>query len=299
MNPIKSLELKNQLQSLFKAFQVSNLSGDETEFENNIKALIGKVSYTEEGFSKDEIEKQRDLTLKFHWGHDHDFGTFQMKGRMGDRHIQLITNFITFFNLDLSFFNKKDIFDIGCWTGGTTLILNMLQANSVLSIEEVKKYADTTKYLIDSFNLNEKVSVENRSLYSCNTEYFHEKFDIVYFPGVLYHLSDPLIALRILYNSLKPGGHIFIETAGIKNPNNVFQYKGPDAINNGTKGELNRGGWNWFIPSETALTKITEDAGFQNIQTYYLDSGSRIYAFAQKVGFTPICKSGLSIIDIK
>ena len=65
------------------------------------------------------------------------------------------------------------------------------------------KYSMFTRFVSDSYQL--PVQAVARSLYELEIEALHEAFDIVYFPGVLYHLSDPLLALRILYNRLKIG----------------------------------------------------------------------------------------------
>ena len=91
-----------------------------------------------EGYGDAELEQQRDLSVKFHWGHNHDFGDFQLQGRMADRHIDLLANFISFFPVSLAYFQGKQVFDIGCWTGGTALLLAALGSN-VHAIEEVKK----------------------------------------------------------------------------------------------------------------------------------------------------------------
>jgi len=96
---------------------------------------------------------------------------------------------------------------VGCWTGGTTLLLAAL-GSRVLAIEEVNKYASMAGYLAQSFGLEDRVSVLSRSVYECDSEDFFDQFDIVYFPGVIYHLSDPVVALRILFNALRPKGVI-------------------------------------------------------------------------------------------
>ena len=33
--------------------------------------------------------------------------------------------------------------------------------------------------------------------------------------GVIYHVTDPVLSLRILFNALKDGGRIFVETMGV------------------------------------------------------------------------------------
>jgi len=77
-----------------------------------------------------------------------------------------------------------------------------------------------------TFGLDTQINAENISIYDCNSEKFYDRFDIGYFPGVIYHLSDPLVALRILFNSLNPGGTVLVESAGIQNEEPFCQFDG-------------------------------------------------------------------------
>ena len=78
-------------------------------------------------------------------------------------------------------------------------------SKKVIAIEEVKKYADMVNFLSRSFGVQDKIDALPISLYKCTTKEFYSNFDIVYFPGVIYHLSDPVLAFRILFNSLRIG----------------------------------------------------------------------------------------------
>ena len=202
----KVKEITDLLRKKFEFYKTSNLKGiSPEEFTSSIQSKIGAIDAQSEGYSEDEIGRQRDLSIKYHWGHNHDFGGFKLDGRMGDRHINLLANFIALFSVTLDDFRNKHVFDIGCWTGGTTLLLARF-ASKIYAIEEVNKYADTVSFLIESFDVGDRVTVKAKSIYDCNLDEFYDRFDIVYFPGVIYHLSDPLLALRILFNSRKGGG---------------------------------------------------------------------------------------------
>ncbi|MCU7800350.1 MAG: class I SAM-dependent methyltransferase [gamma proteobacterium symbiont of Lucinoma myriamae] len=288
---------ENLKQTMLANFTVENLVVDKKEFQHSIQIKEGQIGLENSAYQEYELSQQRDLSLKFHWGHDHDFGSFFMKGRMGDRHITLIDEFCSLFNIDLDFFKYKKIFDVGSWTGGTALLLSAL-SKEVYSIEEVSMYEKTTQYLVDSFALD-NLQIQNCSLYSCNTDDLYEKFDVIYFPGVLYHLSDPLIALRILYNSCKIGGNILVETAGIEIDEPYCRYEG-SMVYHGAEEEQNRGGWNWFVPSPVALERMLYAAGFDEIEISF--SGifkNRIYAVAKKTKLVGITKAGLSVQAIR
>lgn len=295
----KAKETAHMLQNKFEFYKTSNLKGITPEdFTRSIQSKIGVIDAQTEGYSKNEIGQQRDLSLKFHWGHNHDFGSFKLDGRMGDRHINVLANFIALFPVTLEDFRDRHVFDIGCWTGGTTLLLATL-AKKVYAIEEVNKYAETVSFLLKSFDMCDRVSVKSKSIYECNLEEFYDQFDIVYFPGVIYHLSDPLLALRILFNSLKVGGFILVESAGINREEPFCKFEGSLIYKSGTKERLNRGGWNWFIPSPSALYRMMKEAGFDEIQTQWHNGTNRVYGYGRKVSKVSICKAGLSVPKIK
>lgn len=295
----KAKEISNKLQKKFEFYKTSNLKGITSEkFIRSIQSKIGVIDAQTEGYSEHEIAQQRDLSIKFHWGHNHDFGDFKLQGRMGNRHIHLLANFIALFPVDLEDFRDKHVFDIGCWTGGTTLLLATL-AKKVFAIEEVNKYAETTSFLLKSFGICDRVSVEAKSIYDCNSDKLYDQFDIVYFPGVIYHLSDPLLALRILFNSLKVGGFILVESAGINREEPFCKFDGSLIYTSGKTERLNRGGWNWFVPSPSALNRMMREAGFDDIQTRWHYRTNRVYGYGRKVSRVGMCKAGLSVPNIR
>lgn len=287
-----------ELRALFQRYTTANLQGIGTDaFAQHIQSQLGKVDWESEGYSADELDKQRDLSIKFHWGHNHDFGAFQLNGKMGDRHLQLMANFLSLFPVTAEDFNAKRVLDIGCWTGGTGLLLAAMGAR-VHALEEVKKYADMANFLARSFGIADRMEVESRSIYHCNDESLRERFDMVYFPGVIYHLSDPLLALRILYNTLEVGGSILIESEGLDHPEPICRFEGSLVYRSGMKERLDRGGWNWFLPSPSALGRMMREAGFDEIETCHLKGTTRIYGYGRKVEKVGICKAGLSVPEI-
>lgn len=86
------------------------------------------------------------------------------------------------------------------------------------------------------------------------------QFDIVFFLGVLYHLTEPLQALRRL--SLLTRELAVIETAAIYIPDHdrdsLIEFYG--------KGELLGDISNWFAPNLRALTLMCQAAGFEQVR---------------------------------
>ena len=273
-----------------------------TELKDPTKLRIAKELVGQEGAIDAEIEgltnleNQRDLSIKFHWGHNHFFSNdFVQKGRMGDRHLNMLAQFSVMYDLPEMYFKDKDIIDVGCWTGGTTLLLKMLGAGHVLALEEVQKYANTARRLLEDVYDQKGITCDGTNLYDLQTD---KKYDIVYFPGVIYHLSDPVLGLRRLFNALKDGGVIFVESAGINAKGSVCSFFGNRVGHESAKAEsaeqLNRGGWNWFLPSPLCLERWMSEAGFDDVDSFYSPVTERVFGFGRRNRHVEITRAGLS-----
>lgn len=217
---------------------------------------------------------------------------------MEDRHLSLLIEYNLLFNFNLNLFKNANVLDVGCWTGGTALAINLFEPQYIKCTEEVKKYFKASKTLInDIFNLKE-VFFDQSNLYEINDI---NVFDIVNFPGVLYHVSDPIVALRILQRSLKPNGIILIETEGFDSNESVAKYLGNKIFFNNPnekQADLNRGGWNHFCPSASCLKNWMIEVGFKNIQIQKSKINGRLFAIGDKIDGHKITKAGLSRTDL-
>ena len=293
-----SAEITSYLKGLMNNYKVDKLADDVNaiEFEQNIKSMLGEVDYLSEGY--ESSDKQRDTSVAFHFGHNHDFGTFEVKGRMEtDRHIKVVGNFLEFNRIKPDSIKGKKIIELGCWTGGVSMLLNAMGAKVVL-VEEVKKYVNFLNYFKQAFNLK-NFTVVHSSLYELAKEKkLYDGFDYVLLSGVLYHITDPVLALRIGFNMTKPYGKCLIETAGFANNQRLCEYWGTDRFGAGTKQDMNRQGWNWFYPSTAALKQMILDVGFQEAKIHGLTHG-RIYAAGIKEEQVDMLRAGLSVRDIR
>ena len=293
-------ELEQRLRKSFERFQVANLETvSPADFRRHIEDRLGTVDAAAEGFDERSAERQRDLSIKFHWGHNHDFGDFYLEGRMGDRHLSVLANFCRLFPVSPELFDRKDVLDVGCWTGGTSLLLAAL-GSRVVALEEVKKYAAMTTFLARSFAVDDRLGVVDASLYACDRPDFHDRFDVAYFAGTLNNVSDPVVALRILYNACRLGGVILVESAGISHPESLCRFDGSYVFNRipgESRKRLSRSGWSWFYPSPAALERMLLEAGFEEIQTEFF--AGRLYGYGKKVSVVDVCRAGLSMPGIK
>ena len=114
------------------------------------------------------------------------------------------------------------------------------------------------------------------------------EIDIIYFPGVIYLLSDLLLALRILFNMCKEGGSIFIDTEGLNAEEPVCEFTGSLIHTSGNKEELSRTGWNWFIPTPSAMSRLIAESEFEEIK-HSPFHGKRYYSYTKKITNKGVC----------
>ena len=204
----------------------------------------------------------------FVWGHNHNFGCgVSRAGAMGPRHIEITTEAMRLGMLPTSL-QGKQVLDVGCWSGGDLLVLAGL-GGQVTAMEEHPIAAKAARRLMDLLGL--KAPVIESSLFTDKQEWAGQ-FDYAYCSGVIYHVTDPMLLLRILFAYLKPGGDVFIETKGAAGEGSICSYSGT----------LEKG-WNWYAPNETALGRWMVDAGFdaQTVRVYRRGNG-RLLACGRK-----------------
>lgn len=137
---------------------------------------------------------------------------------------------------------------------------------------------------------------------TCSTQSLYEledgQFDHVYFPGVIYHLSDPVLGLRRLYNRLNDGGDILVESAGIQHDEAMCWFKGNGRHFGGTQSEMSRSGWAWFWPSAACLEAWMIEAGFEDVRCYWSPASKRVFGHGVRRGWRDITRAGLAVRDI-
>jgi 2-polyprenyl-3-methyl-5-hydroxy-6-metoxy-1,4-benzoquinol methylase len=103
----------------------------------------------------------------------------------------------------------KRVLDIGCRDGLFSFAAEKLGAAEVVGIDNDLS-VPATEFLIPFFK--SKVKMEQRNLYDVTPSTFG-KFDVVIFPGVLYHLRYPFWGLKAIRDIMAPDGHLITETA--------------------------------------------------------------------------------------
>ena len=210
----------------------------------------------------------------FVWGHDHDFGHgVWRRGAMASRHVEITSEAIRL-GLMPAKLNDLETLDVGCWSGGDLLVLAGLGA-AVTAIEEHPVAARAARRLIELSGVRAKV--EEISLFADRQDWAG-RFDFAYCAGVIYHVTDPLLFLRVMFAYLKCGGEIFVETKSVTGEGSVCGYSGT----------LEKG-WNWYAPNETVLGRWLVDAGFEasTVRVHRRENG-RLLAAARKTERRPL-----------
>jgi len=259
---------ESDLRALMGCYTVEHLANgmDPGEFQRHIESLPGTV------YGDDP--RQRPFDNVFTWGHDHDFGTFRMKGQMGDRHIRVVQGF-----LDMGVEFEGRVLDVGCWTGGTSLLLAAMGCK-VMAIEEAVQYSDVVSYLAKVFQVPNLLTLPN-SIYDEGR--FAENYDMVLCAGVLYHVTDPVRALRIMFERLADGGKLLLETAIRQGGGRLLAYCGPQ-----------QPGYRWFLPTMDALIAMLVDVGFTELDYRLRADGSRAMVVATRREYVSMMEAGVS-----
>ena len=86
------------------------------------------------------------------------------------------------------------VLDIGCNGGFYSIEMKRRGAKRVLGIDHAPQYLNQARFAAEVLGLD--IAFEQLSVYQ--TPKLHERFDLVLFMGVFYHLRYPLLALDLL-----------------------------------------------------------------------------------------------------
>jgi len=115
---------------------------------------------------------------------------------------------------------------------------------------EVEGFADMARLQLQAWEVPGEVL--SCSLYELDVDALWQRWDLLYVPGVLYHLTDPLVALVIFWALLRPGGVVAFESI-------------TSAAQQGTSARYlgaRLAGWNYWAPAPATFEAMLEDAGF-------------------------------------
>jgi SAM-dependent methyltransferase len=129
-------------------------------------------------------------------------------GKPVSRHKRLVLQTIA--NQDLE---GKRVLDIGCANGLFSFEAERHGATDILAVDHTESQLEPLRDLLIPY-LDSKIKVLRKNLLDLRRSEIGQ-FDIVIFPGVLYHLRYPFWSLKIVRDLLVEGGLLILETAVI------------------------------------------------------------------------------------
>jgi tRNA (mo5U34)-methyltransferase len=116
----------------------------------------------------------------------------------------------------------KAVLDIGCNAGFYAFEMQRRGASRVLGVDHDERYLQQARLARRQLGLGPR-HVEFRRLEAYDLDRLGERFDLVLFMGVFYHLRHPLYALEKVVQRLRPGGLLLFQTME-RGPSEIGQF---------------------------------------------------------------------------
>ncbi|MFN7116067.1 MAG: TIGR04290 family methyltransferase [Saprospiraceae bacterium] len=163
----------------------------------------------------------------------------------------------------------KTVLDIGCNAGFYSIEMKRRGAKRVLGIDSDERYLAQARFAAEM--LGAEIELQKMSVYDVGC--LGEKFDVVLFMGVLYHLRHPLLALDLLYEHVVKDIMVFQSMQ--RGSNNVMPleqdydfsemqiFERPDFPQlYFIEHRYSQDPTNWWIPNRAAAEAMLRSAGF-------------------------------------
>ncbi len=171
------------------------------------------------------------------------------------------------------------ILDIGGWDGFYSFLAEERGANRVLMLDELQN-AEAHSSGTKGFELAKKAKkskVEFRLMSAYDMDQIDERFDLIFFFGVYYHLLNPFNVLTNIYKHLNEGGLLLMEGILLPGKTPYLRFFEDWDIEPTT----------YCGASESGLIKILKRTGFRNVEVLSKRRGSfriirHVYKFMMK-----------------
>ncbi|MDJ0389976.1 TIGR04290 family methyltransferase [Roseomonas sp. E05] len=165
------------------------------------------------------------------------------------------------------------VLDIGCNGGFFSLEMKRRGARRVLGVDSDERYLAQARFAAETLGLE----VEYRQLSVYDVASLGERFDLVLFMGVLYHLRHPLLALDLihehvvgdllLFQSMQRGSMDVAEVAADYPFEEEAHFDAPaypklHFIEHRYAGDVT----NWWVPNRACAEAMLRNAGFEILE---------------------------------
>jgi len=165
------------------------------------------------------------------------------------------------------------VLDVGCNAGFYALEMKRRGAGRVVGIDHDDAYLAQARFAAETLGFGD---VEFRKLDVYHVGELRERFDLVIFMGVLYHLRHPLLALDLLHeNAVRPGGTMLFqsmqrgstEVAEVEADYDFFQMDHFDAPGypkmHFIEHRYSHDETNWWAPNAACVEAMLRSSGFE------------------------------------
>jgi tRNA (mo5U34)-methyltransferase len=172
----------------------------------------------------------------------------------------------------------KTVLDIGCWDGFYSFECERRGAKRVVATD-VWESAGRAGFDLAREELGSSVEPVEASIYDLPEVLGGERFDLVLFLGVLYHLRHPLLGIEKAAACTQPGGLCFVDTVvdvGVLTADRPMMTFYPGH-------EVNHDATTWWAPNIFALQEMMKVSGFAHAYSVVqLFAGNRTVVHAVK-----------------
>ena len=182
-------------------------------------------------------------------------------------------------------FEGKTVLDIGAWDGYFSFLAERSGAKEVTALDIGKKEGFEFAHKV----YDSKVNYVIKDIMEATPENVGV-FDLVLYPGVLYHMKYPYLSLHKVINLVKGGGSLFVETHISQRSNHDSMGRPTPVMEFYPNRELNNDPTNWWGPNNTCVIQMLQSLNF-SIDKVVPSNGSRM-------AYHATCGRGIKITEI-
>jgi tRNA (mo5U34)-methyltransferase len=164
----------------------------------------------------------------------------------------------------------RTVLDIGCNGGFFSMQMKRRGADRVLGIDFDQDYLAQARFAAEV----EGLDIEFRRMSVYDVAALGERFDIVFFIGVLYHLRHPLLALDLIHEHVARDRLVFqsLQRGSTEVARVAEDYRFPETAHFDQPGypklhfiehSYARDPTNWWVPNRAATEAMLRSAGFE------------------------------------
>jgi SAM-dependent methyltransferase len=194
-------------------------------------------------------------TAQYGWGHTIDFGAFRKEGLLKEAYLGIAGAFDEWSWWPARLDGLR-IADVGCFTGGLSLLMAHRGADIVYAVDEIPAHLAQCEFLVRVFGTDMVRTVLN-SGYRLGNDIAPGSLDIILLSGALYHMSDMLVGLYAMRELLKPGGLLLIQSNGVDDFEHSYANFGRFVAGR------------WWQPTGLCLQDMSEYMGYSDCEVRF------------------------------